>query len=383
MKSRILTRDTLLIMIASFFYMASPMLVTPLVTGFTETLGAGGAAMGMIAGLTNLTSMFCRPVVGNLADRISKYRLSTIGGILMLISCLGYVFASNTMIVVAARIINGVGFSCCSVCMSTWMSSLLPRDKIGSGMGLYGTVNALSMAISPVIGVRLMKALGYRYAFGAAAVFCALLLILVPLVHDKGMPTIKKDEGRKLSFAIFDKKVIPIAFMMMLYGIPYFATQSFLVRYCEVRNLSVSFSLFFTIYAGFLLVLRLSLKSLFDRLPFGIFAVTGCCVELLGMVCMTFLYNNWVMIAAAFCMAAGYGLMCSVCQSTALLLAGEGKRGLANSTYYLGLDLGMTLGPIIGGFLYGNVDISMFYPVLYVTMPVCVLIYFFTMRKMK
>lgn len=96
-----------------------------------------------------------------------------------------------------------------------------------------------------------------------------------------------------------------------------------------------------------------------------------------------FLYNNWVMIAAAFCMAAGYGLMCSVCQSTALLLAGDGKRGLANSTYYLGLDLGMTLGPVIGGFLYGNVDIAMFYPVLYVTMPVCVLIYIFTMRKMK
>ncbi|MCI8645576.1 MAG: hypothetical protein HFE76_02000 [Firmicutes bacterium] len=36
---------------------------------------------------------------------------------------------------------------------------------------------------------------------------------------------------------------------------------------------------------------------------------------------------------ACIFMAGGYGIMCSVAQSTAILLAGEGRRGLANSTY--------------------------------------------------
>lgn len=38
---------------------------------------------------------------------------------------------------------------------------------------------------------------------------------------------------------------------------------------------------------------------------------------------------------AALFMAGGYGIMCSVCQSTAILLAGPERRGLANSTYYI------------------------------------------------
>lgn len=38
---------------------------------------------------------------------------------------------------------------------------------------------------------------------------------------------------------------------------------------------------------------------------------------------------------AALFMAGGYGIMCSVCQSTAILLAGPEHRGLANSTYYI------------------------------------------------
>ena len=67
--------------------------------------------------------------------------------------------------------------------------------------------------------------------------------------------------------------------------------------------------------------------------------------------------------------------MSSVCQSTAILLAGKEKRGLANSTYYIGLDLGMALGPMIGGVLYGQLDIALFYPALLMAAPLVGAVY--------
>ena len=85
--------------------------------------------------------------------------------------------------------------------------------------------------------------------------------------------------------------------------------------------------------------------------------------------------NNAEMLMAAAFMAGGYGIMCSVCQSNAILVAGKGRRGLANSTYYMGLDLGMTLGPVIGGMLMGNISVKWFYPDLLVTIPLCFLVY--------
>ena len=93
--------------------------------------------------------------------------------------------------------------------------------------------------------------------------------------------------------------------------------------------------------------------------------------------------NNVLMFLAAAFMAGGYGIMCSVCQSTAILLARRGKRGLANSTYYIGLDLGMTLGPVIGGFLYGHLNISMFYPMLAVTVPLIIIVYIFSRKGLE
>ena len=370
---RIYNRDVCLILAGSFFYMASSMLVTPLITGFAGSLGAGSAFMGMVGGLSNLCSLMCRPTVGNLADRVSKRRLSTVGLLLMLAGYLGYVAAHNNGVVVLSRVAQGVGFACCSVCMSTWMSDLLPRDRIGSGMGMYGTMNALSMAVGPAVGVQCWQRLGYHVSFAVSALFAVGALVTVRLVRDRGTPAAEPRAERP---QIVDRNVVPVAVITMLFGIPYFATQSFLVTYVQTRQLPVAVSLFFPLYAGVLLVLRLSMRDLFDRLPYLNFVLAGAVCESLALVCMTFLPNNGVLFLAAALMAGGYGLMCSVSQSAAILMAGEGHRGLANSTYYVGLDLGMTLGPVLGGVLLGHLAPVWLYPVMLVTMPLSVAVYF-------
>ena len=49
--------------------------------------------------------------------------------------------------------------------------------------------------------------------------------------------------------------------------------------------------------------------------------------------------------------------------------------GIANSTYNAGIDLGMSLGPIGGGLLYGNAPIQWFYPLFMLAMPAAWLLY--------
>ena len=168
---------------------------------------------------------------------------------------------------------------------------------------------------------------------------------------------------------------MPIALIIMLFAIPYCATQSFLVSYVDAKDVAVQVSIFFPLYAMILFILRFSFKSKFDKWSFGVFFWAACISATISMLGLTFLYNNWIMVIAAIFMAGGYGIMCSVCQSTAILLAGPGKRGIANSTYYIGLDLGMTLGPFLGGLLYDAVPSAYFYPVLMICVPVSIVIY--------
>ena len=399
MKTRIYSKDILLVLAATFFYMASPMLVTPLITGFTESIGASAALMGIVGGMMNLCSLVCRPFAGNLADKISKYRVSLIGAVLMAAACIGYMTAKYPAFIILSRIVNGIGFSCCSVCMATWMSNMLPQNRIGSGMGLYGTMNALAMAVAPAIGVGVYQTIGYRASFGIALAFSVAIIVVIQFIGDRGEPVkeIKeiqeenaaetdssgKPDGAKTGLKLVDVRVIPVALIIMLFAIPYCATQSFLVTYAKTLELNINVGSFFPSYAAVLIILRLSLRGLFDRLPFRIFLLTGSLCAFLSILCLALMKDDWMMLLAAVFMAGGYGIMSSVCQSTAILLAGKDKRGLANSTYYIGLDLGMAFGPMIGGVLYGNLDIRLFYPVLMATIPMVGVVYLAAGKRLK
>lgn len=360
-------RDVWLILTASFFFSSSATAVIPIVTGFSESLGASPALMGIIGGMMNFCSLFCRPVAGNLADRISKYRLTMAGGALLFVGCLSCALAVNPMMVAAARLVTGVGFALCSVCMSTWMSNMLPRNKVGSGMGVYGMANALANALAPSLSVTIWQHFGYRAALFVTCFYAAAIMVLAALVRDKGEPTARKTSGTRLQ--VIEWRIFPIACITMLVSIPYFANQSFMVSYVAEKGLDLAINLFYPSYAVVLLVLRFSLKDFFDRVPFRILSTCSVLCSGVGMILLATLRSNVGLLLAAGCMAGGYGLMCSICQSTALLMAGEGRRGIANSTYYVGLDLGMMLGPVIGGLLYGHLPMELFYPVLLLTVP--------------
>ena len=68
----LLTRDGVVLLAATFCYLASTMLANPLVAGFAGALGATAAMMGVLTALMNACSLVVRPVAGNLADSVSR-----------------------------------------------------------------------------------------------------------------------------------------------------------------------------------------------------------------------------------------------------------------------------------------------------------------------
>ena len=66
-----------------------------------------------------------------------------------------------------------------------------------------------------------------------------------------------------------------------------------------------------------------------------------------------------------------------------MMLAPQEERGLASSTFFLGLDVGMSLGPIIGGIIDSTMPVKYFYPVMLVIIPLILLIFFANQRKLN
>ncbi len=369
-------------MAASFFFMFSTMFVNPLINGYAKELGASSAFAGIIVGIMSLAAMSLRPVAGNLTDKFSKYRLSFIGGILIFIGVMGYVLTPSSGWLLLFRLINGTGYVLCTVCMTTWLAFLVPRQHVGEAMGFYGLMNALAMALAPAVSINIYQKIGYRTSLLASAVSALLMIVAIQFVGDHALPK-KRVRTQKKSFKIIQFNVLPVAILTTLFAIPYFVTQADIVTYVEQKHLTVAVGSYFLIYAVVLLIIRVGLKRYFDTVRFGVWFWLSLVSTAAYIILLAVMNNDWQMALAAALMASGYGIIYSVLQSTALLLAPIEEQGLASATFYLGLDIAMAFGPMISGVIDSVLPIEWFYPVELVLVPVILVVYFVWRKRLN
>ena len=369
-------------MAASFFFMFSTMFVNPLINGYAKELGASSAFAGIIVGIMSLAAMFLRPVAGNLTDKFSKYRLSFIGGALIFVGVMGYVLTPSSGWLLLFRLINGTGYVLCTVCMTTWLAFLVPRQHVGEAMGFYGLMNALAMALAPAVSINIYPKIGYRTSLVASAVSALLMIVAIQFVGDHALPK-KRVRTQKKSFKIIQFNVLPVAILTTLFAIPYFVTQADIVTYVEQKHLTVAVGSYFLIYAVVLLIIRVGLKRYFDTVRFGVWFWLSLVSTAAYIILLAIMNNDWQMALAAALMASGYGIIYSVLQSTALLLAPIEEQGLASATFYLGLDIAMAFGPMISGVIDSALPIEWFYPVELVLVPLILVVYFIWRKRLN
>lgn len=369
------TKDVILVMIAAFLFMFSVMFINPLINGYAKSMGASGAFAGFIVGFMSIVAMFLRPIAGHLTDKFSKYRLAFIGGIFLFAGCLGYVLAPNSGSLLIFRALNGVGQVLATVCMTTWLAFLVPRQHVGEAMGFYGLMNALAMALAPAVSINVYHLLGYRHTMIIAATAALLMVIIIQFVGDHAKPAPIPKSAQTHKFEIIQPNVLPVALLTTLFAIPYFTTQADIVTYVEQRGVPVAVGYYFLIYAVVLLAIRIGLKNYFDTVRFGVWFWVSLVTTGVYLVLLANMVNNWLMALAAAGMAIGYGLIYSVLQSTAMLLAPMNEQGLASATFFLGLDIGMMSGPIIGGFVDDILPVRYFYYPELILIPLALIVY--------
>lgn len=377
----IYSKDVVLVMIASFLFLFGTMFNNPLINGYAESLGASSVLAGVIVGIMSFAAMFLRPIAGNLTDKFSKYQLSFIGGVLIFIGIVGYIISPNGGFLLLFRIINGTGFVLCTVCMTTWIAFLVPRQHVGAAMGLYGLMNALAMSIAPAISINLYKVIGYRQTMMLPAAATLIMIIIIQFVGNRAVP--KKRTGEKKKFKLISVNALPVALLTTCFGLPYFITQADIVTYVAKMHMSVAVGSFFFIYAIVLLIIRTVLKNYFDTVRFGVWFWMSLIATVLYLVVLAYMNNNLMMALGAAGMAVGYGLIYSVLQSTALLLSPADEQGLGSSTFYLGLDISMAFGPMLAGVVVKALPIQYLYLVQLVVVPLALLVYLIWHKRLN
>lgn len=337
-----------LLICAAFLYFMAASMSGPVVARHCAALGGSGTIMGLAVGCVNLSSLLTRPMVGKAADHMPRKGMAVVGFGLMGISNLLCAAAKNDAFLVIGRLLVGIGFSIISVTLSTWVAASLPKDRVGSGMGIFGMAQAISAAFAPTLGLEIGARISYKAVFLCAAIIAFAGVIMVTILHSPPLSE-RKQTGKTQFVAV---EVLPVALILPLVTIPNAALSSFLSTFAAEQNIPFSISIYFPVYAVVLFVLRLLTNRQMDTVPYRWFVLICAPAASLALVAVTYMHGYGMLTLSALLMSVGYGLLNSVSLATCMKVVSLEQQGIASSTYYIGLDIGLLLGPLLGGQIY-------------------------------
>lgn len=160
--------------------------VAPILPLYAHSLGAGGAALGMMYAAFSASRMLLGPVMGRLSDRVGRRRLIMAGLSAYAVVSLLYVIAHTMWQLTAFRFLHGMASVLVTPIAQAYVADLTPPGKEGRIMNLFYTSQFIGMALGPLIGGGLAERWGLVapfYAMGALT-FLALVGVFTLVPED-------------------------------------------------------------------------------------------------------------------------------------------------------------------------------------------------------
>ena len=99
---------------------------------------------------------------------------------------------------------------------------------------------------------------------------------------------------------------------------------------------------------------------------------------------LMFSFNGWMLLIAGIALGIGYGNLSSSMQAIAIKVSPSTKYGLATSTYFIGLDIGIGFGPSFLGLFTHMITYSQLFGIMGILGVVTLIIYLLVHgRKVK
>lgn len=149
-------------------------LVVPILPLYAQTFGVSVGLVGLLLTMQSLPRMFANVPAGRWADRIGAHRLLAVACATVAISALGAALAPTYGVLLASRILQGIGTAISATAGLTFTANISSKETRARHISRYQLSFLLGNGIGPIIGGVTAQYLGFRAPFVAYAVIATL-----------------------------------------------------------------------------------------------------------------------------------------------------------------------------------------------------------------
>ena len=349
-------RDFTLLTLANFLMCSAYYsLISTLPLFISANLQAPHSIVGFAMASYAVAAILMRPFSGFGLDYFGRKTIFLASLLVYGLIFNSYIFAGTVWFMVAVRFFHGLTWGVTSTAISTVAGDIIPAEKRGEGFGYFGVTTTTGMAIGPWIGSFILQNSGYNAMFIAGSVMGILSMILASMIRYPEYRPVK-DQGFDWSKLLEKKTIIP-SVNLLITSLAYGGLLSFIALYGKeigIKNPSG----FFLIYALGIITARYSSGKAVDRQGPRRIIIFCLSLVIMGFPLLALVQNGFGFYFSAVILGFGNGVVWPTFQTMVTNLVPANRRGAANSTAFLAMDLGIGMGMMMAGVISQQYSIS-------------------------
>jgi MFS family permease len=349
-KAPLYTREFVLLLISGLL-LTTGIGVFYLFPLYVLDLGGSKSDIGILMGTMSLSAVVLRPWTSGLVDRLGRKGSLAVGCLLMTVVSIAHLFFNGPIgqvypALVVLRLLFGTGVALGIIASLTLAADLAPATRLNEGLGIFGVMPLMGIAIGPVVGESIIHQWGFGALFLVAAVFfIAGLFSLLPLNDNFKAP----DSGSRGGFmeALQIGLVWRMAFICLCFGVAFAAHGGFVAPFAKSNSMPVS--AYFASYSTAAVISRLFGGKLADKFGEKRLIPVALVIAGTGFVCLTQVSSTWSLIGTGFVAGLGHGLLFPSLIAMTIRPIDIGNRGKVTGILTGGVDTGLFFGSLTMG----------------------------------
>jgi MFS family permease len=353
-----------------FFLVSFPLLFLSFVLPiYAKSLGASAMEIGGLFTVFTVSLIVIRPMVGVGLDRHGRRWFLVSALLIYAATSLVFSVASSLEALYLARLLQGVGASLLLITVDTITTDLTTRDNRAAAMGRNMEMYTRGGMLGTIIGIVLMATLQQSLGWQIAFVGYSLMALLGAFFAFRNVPETRPEQDGSFDWHLWrglelKPQLIRLMLVVFVAGFAQALIQPiyliYLLDHHTVDTMTLGLAFF---PAGIVYMLLPSrMGKLSDR--FGRAEVMATGFLLTGLLYSAFPFlPNLIWLVVLYTLSAVGGAMADPARQAMVGdLANEQERGRVYGVYELVVGIGMSLGPLLGGWIYDNVgqDIPFF-----------------------
>ena len=158
---------------------------------FAKSMGAGLGLIGVAVAAREIGTMLMDVPSGALVSKLGSKRTMVFGTAAIGVTALGAGLAATIWVYIVLRFFQGMARAIWSISRQAYIAQVIPNQKRGRALALFGGVNRIALFVGPLIAAFLASKYGLQSTFFAQAgigiITAALMLILLKDMGSSGL----------------------------------------------------------------------------------------------------------------------------------------------------------------------------------------------------